>query len=76
MIKVATMCAALNADIKEVFAEAQGTGFVPKIMRKVIKKRSMDKSDIQEEDALIELYMDAVGFDQTPLGQTVHAVSE
>lgn len=61
--------AALAADIRSVYDEASGTGFSSKIMRKVIKFRAMDKADFQEEDALTALYMDAVGFDSTPLGE-------
>lgn len=52
--------AALNADIKEVFAEAHGTGFDPKIMRKVLQARKLDKADYQEQAALFDLYWDAV----------------
>lgn len=62
---------ALSADIKEVMAEARGTGFDTKIMRKVIKYRAMDKADFQEEQAMLDLYMEAVGFGSTPLGKTV-----
>ena len=40
--------AALLADIKEVYAEAKGTGFDPKTMRKVVSLRKMEDSDRQE----------------------------
>jgi uncharacterized protein (UPF0335 family) len=53
--------ASLSADVKEVYAEAKGTGFDVKIMRKVIALRKMDKADLQEQDALIDLYRNAVG---------------
>jgi uncharacterized protein (UPF0335 family) len=52
--------AALGADIKEVFAEAKGSGFDPKIMRKVIAGRKLDKADYQEQSAMFDLYWDAV----------------
>ena len=52
---------ALSADQKEVYAEAKGTGFDVKIMRKVIALRRMDKADLQEMDALLNLYRNAVG---------------
>jgi uncharacterized protein (UPF0335 family) len=52
---------ALSEDIREVFAEAKGTGFDTKIMRQVIRMRKMDKADRQEMAALTELYMTALG---------------
>lgn len=53
--------AALSTDIREVYAEAKSTGFDPKVMRKVIALRRMDKADRAELEALIEVYMDALG---------------
>jgi uncharacterized protein (UPF0335 family) len=52
---------ALAADIREVYAEAKGNGFEPKIMRKLVSLRRMDQSDRQEEEELLELYRRAVG---------------
>jgi uncharacterized protein (UPF0335 family) len=52
---------ALADDIKEVFAEAKGNGFDTKIMRQVIKLRRMDKDDLDEQDALIDVYKRALG---------------
>lgn len=51
----------LAADIREVYAEAKGNGFEPKIMRKLVSLRRMDQSDRQEEEELLELYRRAVG---------------
>ncbi len=53
--------AALTADIREVFAEAKGQGFDVKTLRQVIKLRKMEKADRQEQEALLELYLDALG---------------
>jgi uncharacterized protein (UPF0335 family) len=53
--------AALAADIREVFAEAKGTGFEPKVMRQVLKLRKLDQADRQEQEALLELYLSAIG---------------
>ena len=53
--------AALSADIKEVMAEAKAEGFSIKTMKAVIKLRKMDKGDRDEQFALIDLYMDALG---------------
>ena len=55
--------AALAADVKEVFSEAKGSGFDVKIMRQVIKLRKMDKVDIQEQDALLDVYKHALGME-------------
>jgi uncharacterized protein (UPF0335 family) len=52
---------ALAEDIKEVFAEAKGTGFDTKIMRQIIKIRKMDKDDLDEQETLLDVYMRALG---------------
>jgi uncharacterized protein (UPF0335 family) len=52
---------ALGNDIKEVYAEAKGTGFDPKIMRQVIRLRRMDKDDLDEQESLIDVYKRALG---------------
>jgi uncharacterized protein (UPF0335 family) len=54
---------ALSADIKEVFAEAKGQGFDTKTLRTVLKIRKMEKSERQEQQALLELYLNALGLD-------------
>ena len=48
-------------DLKEVFAEAKGEGFDTKILRKVIRLRKQDKAKRLEEEALIDLYLSAIG---------------
>jgi len=53
--------AALANDIKEVFAEAKGAGFDTKILRQVLRLRKLDKADLQEQEALLDLYMQALG---------------
>jgi uncharacterized protein (UPF0335 family) len=52
---------ALSGDIKEVYAEAKGIGFEPKIMRQIIKIRKMDKDEVDEEESLLDLYKRALG---------------
>jgi len=52
---------ALTADISEVYAEAKGTGFEPKIMRQVVRLRKLEKADRQEQEALLDLYLHALG---------------
>jgi len=53
--------AALTADIREIFAEAKGGGFDTKIMRQVIRIRRLDKADRQEQEAILDLYLSALG---------------
>lgn len=48
-------------DIRDVFAEAKGQGFDTKVMRQVIRLRKKDVSERQEEEALLDLYMHALG---------------
>ena len=52
---------ALMADIKDVYAEAKANGFEPKIMRQVVRLRSMDRDLLSEQDALLDAYRDALG---------------
>jgi uncharacterized protein (UPF0335 family) len=52
---------ALAEDIKEVFAEAKGTGFDTKIMRQIIKIRKMDKDELDEQETLLDVYKRALG---------------
>lgn len=52
---------ALAGDIKEVYAEAKGSGFDTKIMRQVIRLRKRDQDDIDEEETLLDLYKRALG---------------
>ena len=52
---------AIAADIKEVYAEAKGEGYETKILRQVVRLRKMDRADRQEQEALLELYLSALG---------------
>ncbi len=58
--------AAIMEDIKEVYAEAKGEGFDVKILRKIVTLRKKDKVKRQEEEAVMALYMEALG-EQMPL---------
>jgi uncharacterized protein (UPF0335 family) len=53
--------AAVSADLKGVFDEAKGEGFDVKILRKIIRLRKQDKVKRDEEEALTELYLQAIG---------------
>ena len=52
---------ALMADIRDVYSEAKGTGFDPKIMHQLVKMRAMDRELLQEQDELLGTYRAAVG---------------
>jgi uncharacterized protein (UPF0335 family) len=53
--------ATIAGDVKEVFAEAKGEGYDTKTLRQVIRLRKMDKAERQEREALLELYLSALG---------------
>ena len=46
---------------KEVMAEAKGRGYDTKVMRKLIALRKRDTNDIAEEEAVLEMYKEALG---------------
>lgn len=46
---------------KEVMAEAKGRGYDTKVLRKIIALRKRDENDIAEEEAVLELYKEALG---------------
>jgi uncharacterized protein (UPF0335 family) len=48
-------------DIKEVYAEAKGNGYDIKVLRKVIALRKRDLRERREEEAILDLYLQAVG---------------
>jgi uncharacterized protein (UPF0335 family) len=48
-------------DIRDIFAEAKGQGFDTKVMRQVIRLRKKDAAERQEEEALLDLYLHALG---------------
>ncbi len=53
--------AAIMNDTKEVFAEAKGEGYDVKTLRQVIRIRKMDRAERQEQEALLDLYLSALG---------------
>jgi len=50
-------------DIKEVFAEMKGTGFDIKAVRTIIRMRKQDHAERQEAEAILDLYMAALGME-------------
>ena len=51
----------ISEQIKEVFAEAKGNGFDVKILRKVVHIRKQDRAKRLEEEAILDLYLAAMG---------------
>jgi uncharacterized protein (UPF0335 family) len=52
---------ALAADIKDVYAQAKSQGFDVKIVRKIVALRKKDRAEREEEEAILELYLAAIG---------------
>lgn len=46
---------------KEVMAEAKGRGYDTKVIRKVVALRKREPDDIAEEEAVLEMYKEALG---------------
>lgn len=54
---------AIADDIKDVYAEAKGTGFDAKTIRKVVSLRKLDVEKRREADDMLELYKSAIGME-------------
>ena len=52
---------AIKTDLKEVYAEAKGEGFDVKALRKVMRILAADKAKLDEEAAMVDLYLSALG---------------
>jgi len=52
---------AIADDIKEVYAEAKGTGYDVKILRKIVSIRKQDRDQRREEEEILDLYLAALG---------------
>ena len=60
----------LQEDIKDIYTEAKSAGFDTKVLRMVIASRKKDQSEWEEQQALLETYMKALGqLADTPLGK-------
>ena len=64
----------LAADIKEVYAEAKGTGFDTKTMRQIIRIRRLDQDDLDEQETLLDIYKRALGM--LPAAESASAAAE
>lgn len=52
---------AIADDVKEVYAEAKGNGFDTKVLRQVVRIRKQDKNERAEQEAILDLYLHALG---------------
>lgn len=51
----------IGEDIRDTYAEAKSQGFDAKIMRQIVKLRRMERHALQEQDAILETYRNAIG---------------
>lgn len=56
--------AAVGEDLKEVYAEAKGTGFDTKILRQIVRLRKVEVEKRRENDELLDLYKAAIGMEE------------
>ena len=62
--------AALGVDIREVYAEAKSAGFMPKVLRALIRERREDADARDDRETILAIYRAALaGLVDTPLGQ-------
>lgn len=54
---------AIADDIKDVYAEAKGTGYDVKIIRKIVSIRRQDHQKRREEEEILDLYLSALGME-------------
>jgi uncharacterized protein (UPF0335 family) len=51
----------ISDDIRDVYAEAKGNGYDVKALRAVVRMRKQDKEERQEQEAILETYLQALG---------------
>lgn len=51
----------LSDDIREIYAEAKGNGFDPAVLKKVVALRKQDRNEREEQEAILDLYLSALG---------------
>jgi uncharacterized protein (UPF0335 family) len=52
---------AISDDIRDVYAEAKGNGYDVKALRAVVRLRKQDKAEREEQEAILETYLQALG---------------
>ena len=53
----------ISDDIKDVYAEAKGTGFDIKVLRKIVSMRKQDQNERKEQEEILSLYLQAIGME-------------
>ena len=51
----------ISDDIRDVYAESKGNGFDVKALRTIIRLRKQDANERQEQETILETYMQALG---------------
>jgi uncharacterized protein (UPF0335 family) len=51
----------ISDDIRDVYAEAKGSGFDAKALRAIVRLRKLDIDERKEQEAILETYMHALG---------------
>jgi uncharacterized protein (UPF0335 family) len=64
----------ISEDIRDVYAEAKGNGYDTKALRKIVTLRKKDQRERQEEEAILELYMQALGMVSESLSKPAGSV--
>ncbi|MBO9710541.1 MAG: DUF2312 domain-containing protein [Caulobacter sp.] len=59
--RLATEEAEIREQKKEVYAEAKGNGFNVQVLKAIVRLRKVDKAKRQETDAILDLYLSAIG---------------
>ena len=52
---------ATSDDIRDVYAEAKGTGFDTKALRTIVRLRKMDTDERREQQEVLDTYLHALG---------------
>jgi len=52
---------ALSNDIRDVYAEAKANGFDKRVLKRIVALRRQDRDQRMEEEAILELYKQALG---------------
>jgi uncharacterized protein (UPF0335 family) len=58
---------AISDDIKEIYAEAKGNGYDTKVLRQVVRIRKQDQHERAEQEAILDLYLHALGMAAQPM---------
>lgn len=51
----------IQAEIKDVYADAKAQGYDAKVLRKLIALRKVDKRTREEQEQILDLYLHALG---------------